>query len=70
MEFLYTPKHSDWLNMAEVEIGIRSGLFLNCRFASRPSSEWPNILIRHELVAAMQRRHSRAVRACMVLREP
>ena len=35
LEFHYTPKHSSWLNMAEVEISVLSGQCLDRRIGNR-----------------------------------
>ena len=35
LEFHYTPKHSSWLNMAEVEISVLDGQCLDWRIGSR-----------------------------------
>jgi hypothetical protein len=35
LEFHYTPKHSSWLNMAEVEISVLTGQCLDRRIGSR-----------------------------------
>ena len=35
VEFHYTPKHTSWLNMAEIEIGILSRQCLDQRIANR-----------------------------------
>jgi hypothetical protein len=35
VQFHYTPKHSNWLNIAEIEIGILSRQCLDRRFPSR-----------------------------------
>jgi hypothetical protein len=35
LEFHYTPKHSSWLNMAEVEISVLSGQCLDRRIADK-----------------------------------
>lgn len=35
LEFHYTPKHSSWLNMAEVEISVLDGQCLDRRIGSR-----------------------------------
>lgn len=32
-EFIYTPKHGSWLNMAEIELNVLSGQCLNRRIA-------------------------------------
>lgn len=39
LEFHYTPKHSSWLNMAEVEISVLSGQCLDRRIGSREDLE-------------------------------
>jgi hypothetical protein len=39
LEFHYTPKHSSWLNMAEVEISVLTGQCLDRRIASRETLE-------------------------------
>jgi hypothetical protein len=31
LEFHYTPKHASWLNMVEIEIGVRRGRCLDRR---------------------------------------
>ncbi len=33
-EFVYTPKHGSWLNMAEIELNVLGGQCLNRRFGS------------------------------------
>ena len=32
-EFVYTPKHGSWLNMAEIELNVLTGQCLNRRIA-------------------------------------
>ena len=39
LEFHYTPKHSSWLNMAEVEISVLTGQCLDRRIDSRETLE-------------------------------
>jgi hypothetical protein len=44
-EFVYTPKHGSWLNMAEIELNVLSGQCLNRRLDSidkvrRETSAW------------------------------
>ena len=39
LEFHYTPKHSSWLNMAEVEISVLTGQCLDRRIGSRETLE-------------------------------
>ncbi|HVP99431.1 MAG TPA: hypothetical protein VMS87_09345, partial [Roseiarcus sp.] len=34
LEFPYTPKHAGWLNMVEIEIGVRKGQCLDRRIES------------------------------------
>ncbi len=34
-EFIYTPKHGSWLNMAEIELNVLSGQCLNERIDNR-----------------------------------
>ena len=31
LEFIYTPKHGSWLNMAEIELNVLNGQCLNRR---------------------------------------
>ncbi|TCL15570.1 DDE superfamily endonuclease [Azotobacter chroococcum] len=49
-EFVYTPKHGSWLNMAEIEINVLVGQCLDRRIDSLE-------LMRKE-VAAWQQRHN------------
>ena len=35
-EFIHTPKHGSWLNMAEIELNVLSGQCLNRRMDSLP----------------------------------
>ncbi|MBY2920848.1 hypothetical protein HF265_13005 [Rhizobium leguminosarum] len=39
LEFHYTPKHANWLNMVEIEIGVLCRQCLDRRIASRDSLE-------------------------------
>jgi hypothetical protein len=47
MEFVYTPKHGSWLNMAEMELNVLIAQCLNRRIGSlqkvaREVSAWQN----------------------------
>ncbi len=39
LEFHYTPKHASWLNMVEIEIGVRRGQCLDRRIGERDQLE-------------------------------
>ena len=46
-EFVYTPKHGSWLNMAEIELNVLNGQCLNRRIdniatVKKESSAWQN----------------------------
>lgn len=46
-EFVYTPKHGSWLNMAEIELNVLSGQCLNRRIdniseVKREITAWQN----------------------------
>jgi uncharacterized small protein (DUF1192 family) len=44
IEFVYTPKHGSWLNMAEIELSVLSGQCLDQRIPDPPALE-------HEIAA-------------------
>lgn len=52
IEFVYTPKHGSWLNMAEIELNVLIGQCLNRRMGSLEEVE--------KAVAAWQRRRDNA----------
>lgn len=52
LEFHYTPKHSSWLNMAEVEISVLSGQCLDRRLGQVATVE-------NEIAAWQQERNAR-----------
>lgn len=51
IEWHYTPKHGNWLNMAEIEIGAAQRQCMNRRIAEEQTLE-------HELLAWAQRRNA------------
>ena len=54
MEFVYTPKHGSWLNMAEIELSVVSRQCLNRRLADRDT-------LRREVTAWEVRRNADGV---------
>src|SRR5882762_9978963 len=54
VEFVYTPKHGSWLNMAEIELSVVSRQCLNRRLAERDT-------VRREVAAREVRRNGDGV---------
>lgn len=54
LEFVYTPKHGSWLNMAEIELSVVSRQCLNRRLADRAT-------LTHEVAAWEEQRNALGV---------
>ena len=50
-EYVYTPKHGSWLNMAEIELGVLAGQCLDRRLPDRATLE-------HEVAAWVTKRNA------------